>query len=199
MALGVLVSFVLYLRPGELLRITSKCLVRPSSTAPWWGVILHPVEDVTPGKVGLTDESLLCDQAAHGQRLGEFLSVLANLPPDSQFLGLRPGDLKRCWSETLSSMQVDKYDLYQLRHGGASFDLLQRNRSPLEVKLRLRHTSDSSLARYGKATRAQKEAGNVEPAVQALGNYVLQNIAHVFHNPRSLPIELVRSADSKAN
>ena len=96
-------------------------------------------------------------------------------------------------------MQVDKYNLYQLQREDASFNLLPKNQNLLEVKLRLRHPSGSLLAKYGKAAKAQREAGKMKPSVQALSNYVLQNIANVFHNPRSLQIELVRSAASKVN
>ena len=46
-------------------------------------------------------------KAAHGQQLGEFLLVLANQPTVSQLLGIRPRNLKRGRSETLSSLQVD--------------------------------------------------------------------------------------------
>ena len=138
-------------------------------------------------------------KAAHGQQFGEFFLVLANQPPVSQFLGIRPRDLKRGRSETLSSMQVDKYNLYQLQREDAPLNLLQKNQSLLEVKLRLRRSSDHLLAKCGMATRAQKEAGKVEPSVQALSNYMLQNIANVLHNPPSPQIVLVRSAASKTN
>ena len=102
-------------------------------------------------------------KAAHGQQLGEFLLVLANQPPVSQFLGIRPRNLKRGRSETLSSMQVDKYNLYQLQREDAPFNLLQKNQSLLEVKLRLRHPSGSLLAKYGKAAKAHREAGKMKP------------------------------------
>ena len=130
---------------------------------------------------------------------GKFLLVLANQPPESPFLGTRPRDLKRCRNKTLSSIQADKYEPYKLQREDAPFDLLQKNQSLLEVKRRLRQSSDRLLAKRGKATRAEREAGRMEPSVLAFSNYVLQNDANVFNNPRSLQIELVKSAASKAS
>ena len=132
-------------------------------------------------------KAVLVYQAAHGHLLGVHLPALANQPPDSQVRGLQPRDLKRYLIETPSSTQVEQYDL------------LQKNRSPVAVKPRCRHASGSSLAKHGNATRAQTEAGKVDPSVQAISKHVLLNIANTFHNLRSIPIELARSAASKAN
>ena len=94
---------------------------------------------------------------------------------------------------------LDKFFLVLASHPPEARPGDLKNQSPLHVKHPLRHSSDKLLAKYGQATRAQGEAGIMEPPTQALSNVAPQNIAHVLHNPQSLQIELARSAASKTN
>jgi len=192
MALAFWTMFHAYLRPGELQGLTSANLVRPTSTCPYWGLILHPSESGVVSKVGLTDESLLMDSVAGGEFLGPFLAEMANQDPSLQLMGLAKGQARVRLKALLLQFKVKNYDLYQMRHGGASHDFLSENRQPLAIKMRLRHASDSSMARYTKGTRSQLEAGKLPPPVILLGQFVAANVAHVFHQPASIPAELVK-------
>ena len=83
-ALACLLGFHLYLRPGELLGLTGRCLVAPSRRpgAPWtWGVIVRPLEENVPSKVGEFDESVLVDRPAW-RWLHPFMLLLADRNPD---------------------------------------------------------------------------------------------------------------------
>ena len=59
--------------------------------------------------------------------------------------------------------------LYQLRHGGASEDLLSRKRTLQEVKARGHWVTDASLRRYGKPGTVQKILNQMSPALRAMG------------------------------
>ena len=156
-AVGMLVQFVCYLRPGELLALHPQCFAPPAPLGPGrmssWGLILRPLELGRAAKSGEFDESVLIDR------------------PDLPFLNVFLGMLKRrrqgqpVWTFTqneyaahitstakelhLGSLQVDSYTL---RHGGASADRLTDRRSLAEVKRRGRWRSDTSLRRYEKST-----------------------------------------------
>ena len=145
------------------------------------------------GKVGLSDESLLFDELACGLLIGQFLALAAK-QGDKQLLGLAPGQLKAEWASAIATLKVGPMDLYQLRHGGASHDLLCRLRDPLQVKLLLRHSSDASLARYGKATRAQKEINKLPGPVVELGQHMITSLQECFYDPRRIPTKLVSAA-----
>ena len=66
LALYLVLTFVLYLRPGEALTLTPDQLVAPQLVASWarqsWGVILGPLAGGTPTKVGEFDQSVLLDR-----------------------------------------------------------------------------------------------------------------------------------------
>ena len=56
---------------------------------------------------------------------------------------------------------------YQLRHGGASDDFLQRRRSLDDLALRMRHVTMASVRRYTKAAQVQKLMQSLTPSMRA--------------------------------
>ena len=77
--------------------------------------------------------------------------------------------------------------LYALRHGGASEDLLSRQRSISDVKARGGWTSDSSLRRYPKASRLLSELTKVHPDVLAYGVRILGLLPSLFLEAAPVP------------
>ena len=69
---------------------------------------------------------------------------------------------------------------YSLRHAGASNDIIQKRRSVLEVKLRGRWKSDSSLARYMKPARVLQQANLLPAPVLDYGKRVRSSLQDVF-------------------
>ena len=62
------------------------------------------------------------------------------------------------WTGALAELRIPKQQLvwYQLRHGGASADLLERRRSVPEIQARGRWMRPESMRRYAKSGQTQK-------------------------------------------
>ena len=63
----MLIHFIGYLRPGELVSLRCHQLVEPVPGAgvKWWSLLLAPEQDGTPSKVGEFDETALLDKQIH--------------------------------------------------------------------------------------------------------------------------------------
>ena len=70
--------------------------------------------------------------------------------------------------------------LYPFSHGTAGDDALRKFRPMLEIKRRLRHRSDGSMARYEKAARAQAEAQKQPRGSRAFGQAVEAQLAEMM-------------------
>ena len=70
-------QFRTYLRPGECDRLRVRHLIppvpHPDPRYAWWGLLLHPLEEVIAGKTGLFDESILLD---HDPWIGELMMAI---------------------------------------------------------------------------------------------------------------------------
>ena len=75
--------------------------------------------------------------------------------------------------------------LYQLRHGGAAYDILERKRSFEEVKTRGRWVADSSVRRYGKAGVVQRYLKMVAKPILKFGELAAQSLEGAFRGRRS--------------
>lgn len=68
MGLRLFFQFITYLRPGECSALTVKQVVPPVRAAnqafQFWAVLLHPFEDLVPGKTGVFDASIILDSDA---------------------------------------------------------------------------------------------------------------------------------------
>jgi hypothetical protein len=166
-SLGVLVQFLAYLRPGELLAILAGQLIPPNTTGglEHWAILLHPVEGPLSSKFNERDESLLLD-APGWEAVSLGLSELRSRRRSHELLW--PFDYASYAHEIETS--VARCDLgqfgivsYSFKHGRASHDALNRVRSLEQIKLRGRWQSDSSLQRYTKPARAQQFTNLLSP------------------------------------
>lgn len=102
--------------------------------------------------MGVQDESMLLDSQEVpwlGKALMAFNKKMMQSPK------MFPQDyytLMKHWKEALVhiGLQEDFAVPYQLRHAGASWDRFKKFRTQLEVKMRGRWASDSSMTRYEK-------------------------------------------------
>ena len=60
------------------------------------------------------------------------------------------------WKQVTAALKMGKAVLYQLRHGGASGDYLEKRRGLSDIALRGRWFSMVSVRRYTKASQVQK-------------------------------------------
>ncbi|CAE7480442.1 ANK1 [Symbiodinium natans] len=148
-ALAILLMFSAYLRPGEALGIHANDVVRPNRSSKHFTINLHPLERYESSKVGLSDETVVIDSPALPQ-LGPMLGRLAKLKKGKDLFALTYPLLRAHWESALEQVGLgSQYAvMYQLRHSGPSHDRLANLRSLMEVKLRGRWGSDSSVKRY---------------------------------------------------
>ena len=170
LGLCVLVAHHLYLRPGELARITWDWIVPAASHSRERGrqcsIVLHPSEELVPSKVGVFDETLLVDLPELTVLLEEFRSRHHSGP----FLPVPIKQYNALWRQAALQLQLDKSlgipHPYVLRHSGPSADRLHQRRSLSEVKSRGRWRSGSSVRRYQKGGRSLERLSVLSAAMQ---------------------------------
>lgn len=134
----------------------------PSRAVKYYAINLHPMERLETSKTGLSDESILLDSPVVPQ-LGPMLGRLKrNVKMGPLFSG-NYAMLNQHWKDTFKNLGMQKSSavLYQLRHSGPSHDRLHKLRSTLEVKLRGRWESDSSVKRYEAHSKLALEFQNL--------------------------------------
>ena len=182
-ALALLLSFSLYLRPGECDSLQAVQVVPPVVGAggglSCLGVLLHPTEQGRPGKTGLWDASILLDNMPF---LVPALLELRRRRLGGRLWGYPLGSLGPLFAQACEALHLRPLRpcLYGLRHGGASEDMIQRHRTVPEIKLRGRWASDASLRRYMKVTRLLSELGKVPALVLAYGAQVSGHLAAIL-------------------
>jgi len=196
LGLFVLLCFSTYLRPGEAIRLRKRDLVIPQDhagpTFAKWGLIVNNAEDGRPGKTGLTDEAVILDM--NDWLLLPLLALVSGLGPMDLMWNFTMAELRTAFYAAVATLNMGalRPQLYCLRHGGASHDLLTGRRTLAEVKTRGRWQSDSSLKRYGKPTRLQAAISSLAKDTYEYGEMVIGNLgacialAHT-RGPGSLP------------
>ena len=184
LALFILFCFATYLRPGEAMRLRRRDVVRPQVHAgpsfAVWGLIVNNAEDGRLGKTGLMDEAVLLDK---NDWLLKPLLALASLSPEDGLLwSLKMTDLRAVFYQAVQALGLGalRPQLYCLRHGGASHDLLTGVRTLAEVKARGRWAVDSSLKRYGKPTRLQAAIAVMPQGLYQYGEKVIASLADLL-------------------
>ncbi|CAK0804096.1 unnamed protein product, partial [Prorocentrum cordatum] len=190
MAIWILLAFSCYLRPFEAQGLRGVSLVRPAAeaaaSAGSWALLLHPASEGRPGKTGLFNESVVIDLDLH---LWPLLGALKGVVGPEQSL----------WDFTLPALrdQFKKLDalgptLRALRHGGASWDLLETRRTLEQVQRRGRWAAAASMKRYAEEAYLQEVMTRVPDWVFTFGRVVhasLQQIVElgpgVRHHPRA--------------
>ena len=193
MAVFVMVSYVCYLRPSECMRLVGKSLVPPvQAQGPnfrFWGIVVHDADLGVAGKTGITDESVLIDM--DDWLLPALQALRETRPLEAPLWTFSLDEVREMFARAVERLDAGgvQAHLYGLRHGGASHDLLTRRRTLLEVKFRGRWSSDTSLKRYAKATRLQKEMEKLPLHCVALGNATERNFARMITaRARGLPL-----------
>ena len=108
-----------------------------------------------------------------------FLFIKAGRDPEAALFSFTAPELRRVFADLTVrfGLQALQPNLYSLRHGGASEDLSSNKRPALEVQLRGRWRTTTSLRRYGKTTRLMTQLAKVSPLVSQYGKLIHQGIA----------------------
>ena len=167
MALRLLVTFALYLRPSEADSILVKDLVRPVGSKQFgfksFAIVLHPFERGEPSKVKSYDDTLLLD--GHLKWLGPQLAKhAAGARATRKMFEESRAEFGKEFARAAKAIGLDVTPHeYQLRHGGAAHDLLHGLRERGGVKARGRWVTDASLVRYGKQGKVQAMLASLPP------------------------------------
>ena len=192
-AIALLLSFFLYLRPGEMAALRAEHLTAPIPTAglAFWTITLALEEDGKPTKTGKYDEALLLDLPHHAV-LSPWLSMLKakRQPHESLWIHSQAEMIKQL---NLAARELGlgalNVEWYCARHGGASHDLQMKLRYVADVKRRLRHVSDLSVRHYERSGKLAKATSLIPPATLQFGAAVGKQLQHVLQT-RTLPMPL---------
>ena len=179
-ALQVATQHFTYIRPGALRQLKVKQLIPPLRDAGplgRWALLLAPtLEDAARPhatgprarlltKTGTSDESIDLD---YPPWLGPMLGAHARgRQPDEPLFTTPASRVIAAFRGLGLGLGLHGLMLYQLRHGGASDDVLSKRRSLAEVKARGRWASDSSVRRYAKPGMVQQLLGALTPSARA--------------------------------
>jgi hypothetical protein len=86
------------------------------------------------------------------------------------------------WKQAIEKLKLDKLEIarYSMRHSGASWDLMERNRTVGDIKARGRWASDSSMKRYLKTAKASDMAHRMGKEVLEYGDQVRMSAQLLF-------------------
>jgi len=180
---ALLVQFIGYLRPHELLLLTARHIVPPSISEPGkWGILIAPEELAIRSKTQQFDENVVLDWMWL-PALGEWLRRLTKDKNQQEPLfgcdHQRFNTLFQRMAEVTGVSELKPHP-YSVRHGGASHDYLGKHRTLEEVKLRGRWRSEESVRRYVKASRAMKEEASLPEATLRYGHQYLKVLDDVL-------------------
>ena len=138
-------------------------------------------------KTGTMDDTLLLDQPAW---LGEVVArEFQALKPDELLFPFSSDDVAKAVKRTTEKLGLRKICAYQLRHGGASDDLLNRHRDSAEIKARGRWRTEASLRRYAKPVSVQRPLNALSPSATSFASVSLNRLEGLFRRtacPRTL-------------
>ena len=189
-ALSLLLAFSLYLRPRENTSLIVMQLVAPirisTNYHSNWSVLLFPSEELLKNKGGRFDISIDVDSVELLPWIHPFLKRLVeSRNPREKLWTFTHNHLIKVFKRALLILQAGKQykTLYQLRHGGASHDLLHKNRSESQVLQRGQWTSPDTLKRYGKPSRMARDVANLSTTTKLYGQAISDNLEACFNNP----------------
>ena len=178
LALLVLTAMTAYLRPGEVMSLRAEDILPPSqgraALLREWSVFLRPEERGEPTKTGTFDETIYLD---HPPGLGPALGAYKNqYTPSMTLFPFQPSLVATVWRAAVEAAGAPGSVLYQLRHAGASGDLLALRRSMLVIQSRGRWKSSTNCRRYSKSGQVQRPLAKLSAGQMALGIASLKNL-----------------------
>ena len=156
-AAGIIVQGDSYLRPSELLEITSQHLIPPSASRAKgvWGAIVGLSDDGIPTKAKEFDDCVLFNTSCR-MDVNHVISALAKRKVkhgESIFHPLTLDSYRRQIQQAVDSLKLSSLDLTPriLRHSGASHDAYYEIRDIKQIQLRGRWKCLESVKKISKA------------------------------------------------
>ena len=179
MALAVATCFYTYLRPGEARKLLTCDLVRPPGGAgealQRWSLVVAPEERLEMSKTQTFDDTVLLDSPSF---LGPQLQIMAgHQRGEHSLFQLAASNMLKAMKAACEELRITPpMGWYQLRHGGASADLLCRRRSITEIQARGRWRKPESMRRYAKSGQVGKTLNRLEPVVREFTQWSLKHL-----------------------
>ncbi len=191
-ALALIIGFITYLRPGELLTLSRKHLIAPYRSAGLlhWSIIYRLVEDGKPTKSGEFEEAVTID-GPWAPWLNPILEALHRRlrPEQGLWMGLSSEqliDMLRVAATRLNLSHLG-VEWHNVRHGGASHDAVFKLREVLDIQKRLRHSSLNTVRRYEKSAKLASELRRADDEVVQFGQTMVDRLHLVFTQRKQLP------------
>lgn len=174
-ALVLMMTFLLYLRPGEAFSLRVRDLVLPlrrsGKAFKDHAILLHPLEVGVPSKTKQWDEMLTLD-LPHLKFLGPALERWMQVQHRSKDEPLFQTTLQETnqfledqW-KPLGLQPLGAPHMYRLRHGGASFEAANQLREISGIQTRGRWLTQKSMKNYEKGGRLQQLFGSLSKRTQ---------------------------------
>jgi len=181
MAVALVLQFVCYLRPSELLGLEVGNVSFPSEAARLKGValLLFPEEGLVTGKTKEFDESVIFDREELMTGMCAALrSLMRGKPKGAKLFSLTYASYVQNFHQLaeISGVSALQPHPYALRHGGASDDYLTKKLDLEGVRRKGRWRSFSSVRRYEKSGRVAAEVQRLPVKTRA---YALRNEARL--------------------
>ncbi|CAK0838915.1 unnamed protein product [Prorocentrum cordatum] len=162
----VLIMVECYLRPGEMLSLTSDSFLAPAEHAVQiWVVWLFPEAGVARSKVGSADDTIPCD-SGRCPWMCHIFKALKDRQSSRPLLDLSYPQFLCLFRRAATNIGVDVVP-YQGRHSGASLDRATGRRFLEEVQKRGRWAAMSSVKRYEKSGRLNESWEKLSDASKA--------------------------------
>ena len=188
-ALSMMLTFVLYLRPAEVFRLRVQDIVKPvgrkHKTYRHFAILLHPSEVGIPSKTLQYDEMLTLDlsyQQFLGPALVKHLDLNNRMPEELAFsisLQDMTDFMEEQW-EGLGLAPLGPIHAYRLRHGGASHEAALSLREMTAIQARGRWQTLRSLKNYAKGGRLQQLVKALSRDVQQKAALAVKQVAQFF-------------------
>ena len=165
--------------------------VRPTGPLRWWSINLAPQtedarEQQTTTKTGVIDDIINLD---HPAWLGPaFAKWIGHREPKEKIFKFSADDSVRLFRKAAESLGLPPLCLYQLRHGGASEEVVQ-GVGPMEaIKVRGRWKSDCSIRRYAKPATLWRLLASVSEHKLAACRLAVERLAGILEGRCASPI-----------
>ena len=144
-----------------------------------WSVVIAPEEDLVCSKTQTFDDTVLLDVPAFlGPMLGELAA--GRDPQGFLFRATAPQMLYSMKTACELLNLAPTLNWYQLRHGGASADVLGRRRAGSEIQARGRWKRPESMRRYAKAAQVQKVLTRLGADQRRFTGWALANLEPIM-------------------
>ena len=171
-AIVTLIRFSAYLRPQRY----------GSAHFAFWAVVLHPQKMVKKSKGGLWDENLILNYAFLDWAT-PFLKTLCGGDPGAPLRPFTHQSLLEEFRLAAARTRLDRLRLclYSLRHGGASYNVLEMKKSDPDIAERGRWLSLLSVCRYCKASHALAKLAKLDNDVIMFAEPVRRNFPSMLN------------------